>query len=59
MLGHGLHNSFLFTVGSVPEFVREGRFDRFLPAFEPLRDEPRYARILRTYRSVAGLSAAS
>ena len=29
-LGHGLHNTFFFTVGSVPEFVREGRFDRFL-----------------------------
>ena len=41
MLGHGLHNSFLFTVGSVPEFVREGRFDRFLvrpldPLFQTL-----------------------
>lgn len=30
MLGHGLHNTVFFTVGSVPEFVREGRFDRFL-----------------------------
>jgi viologen exporter family transport system permease protein len=30
MLGHGLHNTTFFTVGSVPEFVREGRFDRFL-----------------------------
>ncbi len=29
MLGHGLHNTLFFTVGSVPEFVREGRFDRF------------------------------
>jgi ABC-2 type transport system permease protein len=30
MLGHGLHNTVFFTVGNVPEFVREGRFDRFL-----------------------------
>ena len=30
MLGHGLHNTLFYTVGSVPEFVREGRFDRFL-----------------------------
>ena len=30
MLGHGLHNTIFFTVGNVPEFVREGRFDRFL-----------------------------
>ena len=30
MLGHAVHNTFFFTVGSVPEFVREGRFDRFL-----------------------------
>lgn len=30
MLGHGLHNTVFFTVGSVPEFVREGQFDRFL-----------------------------
>jgi ABC-2 type transport system permease protein len=29
MLGHALHNTFFFTVGAVPEFVREGRFDRF------------------------------
>ena len=29
-LGHGFHNTFFFTVGSVPEFIREGRFDRFL-----------------------------
>jgi ABC-2 type transport system permease protein len=41
MLGHSLHNAFLFTVGSVPEFVREGRFDRFLvrpldPLFQAL-----------------------
>ncbi len=25
-----VHNTFFFTVGNVPEFVREGRFDRFL-----------------------------
>jgi ABC-2 type transport system permease protein len=30
MLGHELHNTIFFTVGSVPEFIREGRFDRFL-----------------------------
>lgn len=30
MLGHAVHNTFFFTVGNVPEFVREGRFDRFL-----------------------------
>jgi ABC-2 type transport system permease protein len=30
MLGHELHNAFLFNVVSVPDFVREGRFDRFL-----------------------------
>jgi ABC-2 type transport system permease protein len=41
MLGHGLHNTLFFTVGSVPEFVREGRFDRFLirpldPLFQAL-----------------------
>ena len=30
MLGHALHNTVFFTVGSVPEFIREGRFDRFL-----------------------------
>jgi ABC-2 type transport system permease protein len=29
-LGHALHNTFFFTIGSIPEFVREGRFDRFL-----------------------------
>lgn len=29
-LGHALHNLFFFSVGSVPEFIREGRFDRFL-----------------------------
>jgi len=41
MLGHGLHNTFFFTVGDVPTFVREGRFDRFLvrpldPLFQAL-----------------------
>ncbi len=30
MLGHAVHNTFFFTIGSVPEFIREGRFDRFL-----------------------------
>ncbi|MBV9718581.1 MAG: ABC-2 family transporter protein [Candidatus Eremiobacteraeota bacterium] len=30
MSGHELHNTFFFTVVSVPEYVREGRFDRFL-----------------------------
>lgn len=30
MTGHELHNTFFFNVVSVPEFVREGRFDRFL-----------------------------
>ncbi len=30
MLGHGINNTFFFTIGNVPEFVREGRFDRFL-----------------------------
>ncbi|MFN2461633.1 MAG: ABC transporter permease [Candidatus Velthaea sp.] len=30
MLGHALHNTVFFTVNSVPEFIREGRFDRFL-----------------------------
>jgi ABC-2 type transport system permease protein len=30
MLAHELHNTFFFTVVSVPEYVREGRFDRFL-----------------------------
>ena len=30
MLGHSLHNTLFITVGSVPEFIREGRFDRFL-----------------------------
>ncbi|HYZ15965.1 MAG TPA: ABC-2 family transporter protein [Candidatus Acidoferrum sp.] len=41
MLGHALNNTIFFTVGSVPEFVREGRFDRFLirpldPLFQAL-----------------------
>ncbi|MHB8148003.1 MAG: ABC transporter permease [Vulcanimicrobiaceae bacterium] len=30
MSGHELHNALFFNVVSVPEFVREGRFDRFL-----------------------------
>jgi ABC-2 type transport system permease protein len=30
MTGHELHNTVFFTVVSVPEYVREGRFDRFL-----------------------------
>jgi ABC-2 type transport system permease protein len=30
MAGHELHNTLFFTVVSVPEYVREGRFDRFL-----------------------------
>jgi ABC-2 type transport system permease protein len=30
MTGHELHNTFFFTVVSVPDYVREGRFDRFL-----------------------------
>ena len=29
-LAHAVHNTFFFTIGSVPEFIREGRFDRFL-----------------------------
>jgi ABC-2 type transport system permease protein len=41
MLGHAVHNTFLFSVGDVPTFVREGRFDRFLirpldPLFQAL-----------------------
>jgi ABC-2 type transport system permease protein len=41
MLGHALHNTLFFTVGDVPTFVREGRFDRFLvrpldPLFQAL-----------------------
>ena len=30
MLGHEFHNTFFFSVVNVPEYVREGRFDRFL-----------------------------
>ncbi|GAC1652511.1 MAG: ABC transporter permease [Vulcanimicrobiaceae bacterium] len=30
MLGHEVHNTFFFTVVSVPDYVREGKFDRFL-----------------------------
>jgi ABC-2 type transport system permease protein len=30
MVGHGLHNTLFFTIGDVPVFIREGRFDRFL-----------------------------
>lgn len=30
MTGHELHNTLFFTIVSVPEYVREGRFDRFL-----------------------------
>jgi ABC-2 type transport system permease protein len=30
MAGHELHNTVFFTVVSVPDYVREGRFDRFL-----------------------------
>ncbi len=30
MLGHSFHNTFFFTVGDVPNMIREGRFDRFL-----------------------------
>jgi ABC-2 type transport system permease protein len=30
MTGHELHNALFFNVVSVPEYVREGRFDRFL-----------------------------
>ena len=29
-LGHGVHNTFFYTIGSIPEFIREGKFDRFL-----------------------------
>jgi ABC-2 type transport system permease protein len=29
-LGHGIHNTFFFTIGNVPEYVREGKFDRYL-----------------------------
>jgi len=30
MAGHELHNTLFFTVVSVPDYIREGRFDRFL-----------------------------
>ena len=30
MLAHEIHNTFFFTVGDVPTYIREGRFDRFL-----------------------------
>ena len=30
MLGHAFHNVFFFTVGEVPNMIREGRFDRYL-----------------------------
>ncbi|HEY9086044.1 MAG TPA: ABC-2 family transporter protein [Candidatus Tyrphobacter sp.] len=30
MTGHELHNAVFFQIVSVPDFVREGRFDRFL-----------------------------
>jgi len=30
MTGHELHNALFFNVVSVPDYVREGRFDRFL-----------------------------
>jgi ABC-2 type transport system permease protein len=30
MLGHALNNTIFFSVATVPEFIREGRFDRFL-----------------------------
>ena len=30
MLAHEFHNTFFFTIVNVPEYVREGRFDRFL-----------------------------
>ncbi|MBC5825639.1 MAG: ABC-2 family transporter protein [Candidatus Eremiobacteraeota bacterium] len=30
MLGHTLNNTFFFTIGEVPDLVREGRFDRLL-----------------------------
>ena len=30
MLGHTVNNTFFFTIGNVPEHIREGRFDRFL-----------------------------
>ncbi|HEV3157472.1 MAG TPA: ABC-2 family transporter protein [Candidatus Baltobacteraceae bacterium] len=41
MLGHAFHNTFFFTIGEVPNMVREGGFDRFLvrpldPLFQAL-----------------------
>lgn len=30
MMGHEFHNAFFYTLVYVPEYVREGRFDRFL-----------------------------
>ena len=30
MLGQAIHNTFFFSLVNVPDFVREGRFDRFL-----------------------------
>src|SRR5579864_5193518 len=30
MMGHEFHNTFFFTIVNVPDYVREGRFDRFL-----------------------------
>lgn len=41
MAGHAVHNTFFFTVGDVPNMIREGRFDRFLvrpldPLFQAL-----------------------
>jgi ABC-2 type transport system permease protein len=30
MTGHELHNTLFFTIVSVPDYIREGRFDRFL-----------------------------
>lgn len=30
LIGHAVHNTIFASVGSVPEFIREGRFDRFL-----------------------------
>ncbi|MDQ6825144.1 MAG: ABC transporter permease, partial [Candidatus Eremiobacteraeota bacterium] len=30
MVGHTLNNTFFFTIGEVPDHVREGQFDRFL-----------------------------
>jgi ABC-2 type transport system permease protein len=30
MAGHELHNTLFFAIVSVPEYIREGRFDRFL-----------------------------